>query len=32
MIPLENGKARVDAIGEVTYAVEFFRWFSEEVT
>lgn len=30
IITLENGKARVDAIGEATYAAEFFRWFSEE--
>ena len=30
LITLENGKARADAIGEVTYAAEFFRWFSEE--
>ncbi len=30
LITLENGKARADAMGEVTYAAEFFRWFSEE--
>ncbi|MBM2620043.1 NAD-dependent succinate-semialdehyde dehydrogenase [Actinoplanes sp. LDG1-06] len=30
MISLENGKALVDAKGEVTYAAEFFRWFAEE--
>jgi len=30
LITLENGKARTDAIGEATYAAEFFRWFSEE--
>lgn len=30
LITLENGKARADAIGEATYAAEFFRWFSEE--
>ena len=30
LISLENGKALPDAIGEVTYAAEFFRWFSEE--
>ena len=30
MITLENGKARVDAMGEATYAAEFFRWFAEE--
>jgi succinate-semialdehyde dehydrogenase/glutarate-semialdehyde dehydrogenase len=26
----ENGKARQDALGELRYAAEFFRWFSEE--
>ncbi|MBC7290984.1 MAG: NAD-dependent succinate-semialdehyde dehydrogenase [Actinotalea sp.] len=26
----ENGKARADALGELRYAAEFFRWFSEE--
>ena len=30
LITLENGKARSDAIGEATYAAEFFRWFAEE--
>src|SRR5690606_38717874 len=30
LISLENGKALSDSIGEVTYAAEFFRWFSEE--
>ena len=30
LISLENGKALPDATGEVTYAAEFFRWFSEE--
>jgi succinate-semialdehyde dehydrogenase / glutarate-semialdehyde dehydrogenase len=30
LITLENGKARGDAIGEATYAAEFFRWFAEE--
>ena len=30
LIILENGKASPDAIGEATYAAEFFRWFSEE--
>ena len=30
LITLENGKARNDAIGEATYAAEFFRWFAEE--
>ena len=30
LIVLENGKAYADALGEVRYAAEFFRWFSEE--
>ena len=30
LIALENGKALSDALGEVRYAAEFFRWFSEE--
>ncbi|WP_433528971.1 NAD-dependent succinate-semialdehyde dehydrogenase [Micromonospora sp. CA-263727] len=30
LIALENGKAWRDAVGEVGYAAEFFRWFSEE--
>ncbi|KKB09284.1 NAD-dependent succinate-semialdehyde dehydrogenase [Devosia chinhatensis] len=30
LISLENGKSLTDAKGEVTYAAEFFRWFSEE--
>ena len=30
LIVLENGKSYADAIGEVRYAAEFFRWFSEE--
>ncbi|SFU17204.1 NAD-dependent succinate-semialdehyde dehydrogenase [Mesorhizobium sp. YR577] len=30
LISLENGKALGDAHGEVSYAAEFFRWFSEE--
>lgn len=30
LISLENGKALRDAKGEVAYAAEFFRWFSEE--
>ena len=30
LIILENGKAYTDAIGEVRYGAEFFRWFSEE--
>jgi succinate-semialdehyde dehydrogenase/glutarate-semialdehyde dehydrogenase len=30
LISIENGKALVDAQGEVKYAAEFFRWFAEE--
>jgi len=30
LISLENGKALRDARGEVAYAAEFFRWYSEE--
>lgn len=30
LMSLENGKALPDARAEVTYAAEFFRWFSEE--
>ena len=30
LICAENGKSDVDARAEVTYAAEFFRWFSEE--
>ena len=30
LITLENGKANADAMGEATYAAEFFRWFAEE--
>ncbi|AKI01853.1 NAD-dependent aldehyde dehydrogenase [Hoeflea sp. IMCC20628] len=30
LITLENGKAHADALGEATYAAEFFRWFAEE--
>jgi succinate-semialdehyde dehydrogenase/glutarate-semialdehyde dehydrogenase len=30
LIVLENGKSLVDARGEVSYAAEFFRWYSEE--
>jgi succinate-semialdehyde dehydrogenase/glutarate-semialdehyde dehydrogenase len=30
LISLENGKALVDARGEVGYAAEFFRWYAEE--
>jgi len=30
LIVLENGKPRSEAIAEVSYAAEFFRWFAEE--
>lgn len=30
LIVVENGKALPDAVGEVRYAAEFFRWFAEE--
>jgi succinate-semialdehyde dehydrogenase / glutarate-semialdehyde dehydrogenase len=30
IIVRENGKSWADAIGEATYAKEFFRWFAEE--
>jgi succinate-semialdehyde dehydrogenase/glutarate-semialdehyde dehydrogenase len=30
LIVQENGKALSDALGETTYAAEFFRWYSEE--
>jgi succinate-semialdehyde dehydrogenase / glutarate-semialdehyde dehydrogenase len=30
LISRENGKALPDALGEVAYAAEFFRWYSEE--
>jgi succinate-semialdehyde dehydrogenase/glutarate-semialdehyde dehydrogenase len=30
LIARENGKSLADAAGEVGYAAEFFRWFSEE--
>jgi succinate-semialdehyde dehydrogenase/glutarate-semialdehyde dehydrogenase len=30
LITLENGKSLSDARGEVSYAAEFFRWYSEE--
>jgi succinate-semialdehyde dehydrogenase/glutarate-semialdehyde dehydrogenase len=30
LIVRENGKLRDDALGEVSYAAEFFRWFAEE--
>ena len=30
LITLENGKPYADAMGEATYAAEFFRWYAEE--
>ncbi|GAA4987981.1 NAD-dependent succinate-semialdehyde dehydrogenase [Yinghuangia aomiensis] len=30
LIVAENGKSRADALSEVAYAAEFFRWYSEE--
>jgi succinate-semialdehyde dehydrogenase/glutarate-semialdehyde dehydrogenase len=30
LMVMENGKALKDAKAEITYAAEFFRWFSEE--
>lgn len=30
LISLENGKAKADAMGEVAYAAEYFRWYAEE--
>jgi succinate-semialdehyde dehydrogenase/glutarate-semialdehyde dehydrogenase len=30
LIVAENGKSYADALGEVRYAAEFFRWYSEE--
>ncbi|WP_321968978.1 NAD-dependent succinate-semialdehyde dehydrogenase [Paraburkholderia tropica] len=30
LISRENGKALIDAQGEVAYAAEFFRWYAEE--
>jgi succinate-semialdehyde dehydrogenase / glutarate-semialdehyde dehydrogenase len=30
LITWENGKPMADAKGEVTYAANFFEWFSEE--
>ena len=30
LITLENGKSLPDARGEIAYAAEFFRWYSEE--
>lgn len=30
LISSENGKTLTDALGEATYAAEFFRWYSEE--
>lgn len=29
LISWENGKAKVDAVGEVNFAASFFEWFSE---
>ncbi|MET1008355.1 MAG: NAD-dependent succinate-semialdehyde dehydrogenase [Propionibacteriaceae bacterium] len=30
LVSLENGKALADSRSEITYAAEFFRWYSEE--
>ncbi|MDQ1606243.1 MAG: succinate-semialdehyde dehydrogenase / glutarate-semialdehyde dehydrogenase [Microbacteriaceae bacterium] len=30
LIVIENGKSLADARGEIAYAAEFFRWYSEE--
>lgn len=30
LISLENGKARADAMAEVAYAAEYFRWYAEQ--
>jgi succinate-semialdehyde dehydrogenase/glutarate-semialdehyde dehydrogenase len=30
LISLENGKSEADALAEVGYAAEFFRWYAEE--
>src|ERR1700736_2541174 len=30
LITLENGKTVAESKGEIAYAAEFFRWFSEE--
>ncbi len=30
LMVMENGKALRDAMAEITYAAEFFRWFAEE--
>ena len=30
LISLEEGKTRAEALGEVGYAAEFFRWYAEE--
>ncbi|WP_116043318.1 NAD-dependent succinate-semialdehyde dehydrogenase [Amycolatopsis palatopharyngis] len=30
LITAENGKSLTDALGEVSYAAEFFRWYAEE--
>ena len=31
IVSRENGKVLSDAKGEILFAAEFFRWFSEEV-
>lgn len=30
LVTLENGKAKVDAAGEILFAASFLEWFSEE--
>lgn len=30
LISLENGKSKADALAEVIYAAEYFRWYAEE--
>ncbi|MBJ7341275.1 NAD-dependent succinate-semialdehyde dehydrogenase [Mycolicibacterium sp.] len=30
LVMAENGKSRADALSEITYAAEFFRWYAEE--
>ncbi|MDP4594042.1 MAG: NAD-dependent succinate-semialdehyde dehydrogenase [Beijerinckiaceae bacterium] len=30
LITMENGKALSDAMGEIAYSAEFFRWYAEE--
>mgnify|MGYP003652114964 CR=1 FL=1 len=32
IISLEEGKTRAEALGEVAYAAEFFRWYAEEAS